>query len=264
VMPVISDLPGTTAAPIRVPFGNGNAELIDLPGLHRGDLPDHVAPAHRPSLLMRSRPRPTRIVVKPGQSLLLGGGLVRITPVTEGVTFMAHPFVPLDAHLTATHKAAAMQAGERETSVASIVREESRGRMRSAGMFVLGDDVTVKYAGPLALRGGVGLRVERLPFRVFATDILIEGCGWVEMLAEIRRPREGDESAPRMEPPSVEVFSPGGAYVAQRQSISAYWLAHRKPAASPGSRPRRSMKGDKKMQKKKKRGFTLVGESMES
>jgi hypothetical protein len=265
VMPIISDLPGTTAAPIRVPFGNGNAELIDLPGLHRGDLPDHVAPVHRASLLMRARPRPTRIVMKPGQSLLLGGGLVRISPVTEGITLMVHPFISLDAHLTATHKAEAMQAGERETTVQSIMREESRDRVRSAGTFVLADDVTVKYAGPLAARAGAGIRVERLPFRVFATDILVEGCGWVEVLAEIRRPREGDETAPRMEPPTVEVFSPGGKYVAQRQTISAYWLADRKPKAPPGSRPRRSMKGVKKVEKKKKkRGFSLVGENAET
>ena len=38
VMPVVSSLPGTTASPIRVPFGNGKGELIDLPGLARSDL----------------------------------------------------------------------------------------------------------------------------------------------------------------------------------------------------------------------------------
>ena len=38
VMPVISAVSGTTASPIRVPFGQGKGELIDLPGIARRTL----------------------------------------------------------------------------------------------------------------------------------------------------------------------------------------------------------------------------------
>ena len=34
VMPIVSFLPGTTASPIRIPFGNGKGELIDLSLIH--------------------------------------------------------------------------------------------------------------------------------------------------------------------------------------------------------------------------------------
>jgi genetic interactor of prohibitins 3, mitochondrial len=71
-MPLVSDLPGTTASPIRVPFGNGRGELIDLPGLVRTGLENHVQDEHRTSLVMRSRTVPEQMVLKPGQSLLLG------------------------------------------------------------------------------------------------------------------------------------------------------------------------------------------------
>ena len=78
-MPTVSHYPGTTASPIRVPFGNGRGELIDLPGLSRGSLEDHVVAKHRPDLVMRQRVKPVQLVIKPGQSLLISG-LVRITP----------------------------------------------------------------------------------------------------------------------------------------------------------------------------------------
>jgi genetic interactor of prohibitins 3, mitochondrial len=87
-MPLVSSLPGTTASPIRVPYGNGRGELIDLPGLSRGDLELHVQPEHRSSLIMRSRIRPKQQSIKSGQSLLLGG-LIRITPTTPDLVYLA-------------------------------------------------------------------------------------------------------------------------------------------------------------------------------
>ncbi|KAK1811401.1 Mitochondrial ribosome small subunit biogenesis protein [Friedmanniomyces endolithicus] len=45
-MPLVSSLPGTTASPIRIPYGNGKGELIDLPGVHRSSLDLHVLPEH--------------------------------------------------------------------------------------------------------------------------------------------------------------------------------------------------------------------------
>ncbi|KAI7051680.1 hypothetical protein KC352_g45645, partial [Hortaea werneckii] len=41
-MPLVSSLPGTTASPIRIPFGNGKGELIDLPGVERSNLDTHI------------------------------------------------------------------------------------------------------------------------------------------------------------------------------------------------------------------------------
>ena len=42
LMPTVSSLPGTTASPIRIPYGNGKGELIDLPGIFRSSLEEHV------------------------------------------------------------------------------------------------------------------------------------------------------------------------------------------------------------------------------
>ncbi len=84
-LPLVSPLPGTTASPIRLPFGptrkNPKGELIDLPGLPRGNLSQYVTPEHHRTLLMEHRPTVTQHVLKEGQSLLLGGGLLRITPL---------------------------------------------------------------------------------------------------------------------------------------------------------------------------------------
>lgn len=76
-MPLVSSLPGTTASPIRIPFGNNKGELIDLPGIYRSSFETSILPQHRKTLIMESRVVPEQYVVKPGQSLLLGGGVLR-------------------------------------------------------------------------------------------------------------------------------------------------------------------------------------------
>src|SRR5438046_1433267 len=60
-------------------------------------------------------------------------------------------------------------------------------KMASASTFRLATDVTKDRAGAL-LRAGV--KMEMLPFRVFATDILIEGVGWVELVCQVRKRRQ--------------------------------------------------------------------------
>jgi hypothetical protein len=197
VMPTISSLPGTTCSPIRIPFGRGKGELIDLPGTERQTLEPYVKPAHHLNLVMKSRVVPERVVIKPGSSLVLGGGLVRITPKTEGLVFMAHAFVPMDAHLTSTTKAMELQSGERDLNIPSITSEEGKGTMKLAGTFRLESNVTKKYAGPLTRRSDAGLTAARLPFVVWATDILVEGCGWVEIVAQVRKPRPQAEEEPK-------------------------------------------------------------------
>ncbi|KAL2259421.1 hypothetical protein VTK26DRAFT_6914 [Humicola hyalothermophila] len=190
-MPVVSSLPGTTASPIRVPFGGGRGELIDLPGLARSDLENHVRPEHRASLIMKSRVVPKQQVLKPGQSLLLGGGLIRITPRNvapdEELIFLAYAFTPIDPHLTATEKAVAAQLQRDDAPrVENIALPGTGQKVQHAGAFQLRYDVTKQRTGPLTRKEAVGLKVDRLPYRVLGIDILIEGCGWVEVAVQVR------------------------------------------------------------------------------
>jgi hypothetical protein len=330
VMPIISALPGTTASPIRIPFGKGKGELIDLPGLERRTLEPYVKPEHHLDLVMKRRIAAERIVVKPGSSLVLGGGLIRITPRTPDIVFMVHAFVPMDAHLTSTAKAIELESGERDINIESILKEERRGSVKCAGTFELSSNVTKKYAGPLTRRSDVGLAVARLPFVVWATDILVEGCGWVEIVAQVRKPRRGavshddgafdggnsvdkggvgeqseeqgfeaswspmdvnDEtssttsaeklawtppqlaSTPTSKParrdeskhpldlspdelaktiPEIEVFSPEGKFIGQRPSLGCWLLGGPQDGKTAG-RPRKSMKGMKKEEKRRRR-----------
>lgn len=186
-MPLVSSLPGTTASPIRVPFGNGKGELIDLPGLARSDLHLFVKEEHRQSLIMKKRIVPEQVTVKPVKSIILGGGLIRITPRTPDTVFLVYNFTPLEEHLTMTEKAIAFQDQTRESAGVENVTLPGMGdRMAHAGSFKLCHDVTKKRAGPLTRKNAVGLQVDRLPFRVVSVDILIEGVGYVEIVAQVR------------------------------------------------------------------------------
>lgn len=196
-MPIVSSLPGTTASPIRLSFGHGKGEMIDLPGLSRGDLEKHVEPAFRDSLVMRSRIEPKQQNIQPGQSLLLGG-FIRITP-TSDMTYLMYNFTPLEGHRTATYKAIEVQArGEEARNVQNIALPEAAPKTKLAGTFHLKWDVTKQRAGPLTNAKMVGMKPENLPFRVLATDLLIEGVGWVELVAQVRRPR-GDAPSVKSE-----------------------------------------------------------------
>lgn len=302
-MPLVSSLPGTTASPIRVPFGNGKGELIDLPGLARSDLELYVKEEHRQSMIMKKRIVPEQISMKPGKSLILGGGLIRITPRNPNMMFLAYNFTPLEEHLTQTDKAIAFQNQTRESAgVPSIMLPGIGDKMKHAGTFQLKYDVTKKRAGPLTRKNAVGLQVDNLPFRVLSTDILIEGVGYVELVAQVRAqdvaipavtqqqestvvrrslPRQRVDSSdpfssimsqrrdsrevvkvvpekpvesPEPNWPAVHVFSPEGLYVDARQPIQG-WM-NNKPRVRPEhkrSRPRKSMKGEKKKAKAEKR-----------
>lgn len=263
VFPVVSSLPGTTASPIRLPFGKHKGELIDLPGLGRGDLERYVKPDNKLDLVMTQRHKVEQHVIKPGQSLILGGGLIRITPQLDeadrSTTMLAYPFVPLKTHVTSTEKASLQQLQQRESGIDSILATDAGTHMNSAGHFELSTDVTKSRAGSL-LRSGVEL--SQLPFRVYSTDILVEGLGWIELVCQTRkRPTSQpdtrtlahatsiseeqaaleststtqdehdfvplgspvDSSESQMSMfPSVEVFSPNGKHVSSRQCLDAW------------------------------------------
>lgn len=292
-MPMVSALPGTTASPIRIPFGNGKGELIDLPGLARSDLELFVKPEHRQSLVMKSRIVPEQISVQPSKSLILGGGLIRITPRDSRVNFLMYNFTPLEEHLTSAAKAEEFQLQSRESSgVESIALDGTGEKMKHAGTFQLQHDVTKSRAGPLTRKNAVGMKVDNLPFRVLSVDILIEGVGYVEIVAQVRakslklserpvarnpvaaREKSSDPFADMMhqrrdansrpapeqemvlEPvwPEVDVYSPEGRFVGSRRPLQG-WL-NNKPLVKPEhlrSRPRKSMKGQKKNAKMEKR-----------
>ncbi|KAK3905894.1 hypothetical protein C8A05DRAFT_30253 [Staphylotrichum tortipilum] len=286
-MPVVSSLPGTTASPIRVPFGSGRGELIDLPGLPRSDLEMHVQPSHRHSLIMKSRVVPEQQVLKPGQSLLLGG-FVRLTPRNvapdEELVFLAYAFTPLEPHLSSTEKAIAVQEQREDAPrVENISVEKTGSRIRHAGAFQIRYDVTKAKTGPLTRKVAVGLKVDRLPYRVLGIDILVEGCGWVEVVVQVRTrqlyAKEGGGAtepwaeAPmqsldlRPEPvnaqktrrgeseanwPVIDVYSPDGMFIGYREPMNA-WELNKPRHNATKSRPRKSMKGVKKEVKRMSR-----------
>ncbi|KAL9489511.1 hypothetical protein ACSS6W_001788 [Trichoderma asperelloides] len=304
-MPIVSSLPGTTASPIRIPFGNGKGELIDLPGLARSDLELYVKEEHRQSLIMKKRIVPEQITVKPGSSIILGGGLIRITPRTPDMIFLMYNFTPLHEHLTSTDKAIEFQDQTRQSiGLENITLPDIGNKMKHAGTFKLEHDVTKKRAGPLTRKNAIGLSVDTLPFRVLSVDILIEGVGYVEIVAQVRKrhlerilasqnaPAEAKQvTRPKATPqdtndpfaemynmrrdmsikdttvepkvqlqpeespewPAVDVYSPLGKFIGSRKPING-WLNNkpRETAEQKKSRPRRSMKGAKKLEKKRR------------
>lgn len=249
-MPLVSSLPGTTASPIRVPFGNGKGELIDLPGLARSDLDLFVKEECRQSMIMKKRIVPGQISMTPGKSLILGGGLVRITPKNPGLVFLAYNFTPLEEHLTQTEKAIAFQEQTRESiGVPSIMLPGIGGKMKHAGTFKLSHDVTRQRAGPLTRKNAIGLNVDRLPFRVLSTDILIEGVGYVELVAQVRAqdvamkvfPDQQPRFEERAKPKQLDTSDPFAAMRALRIDAGTPVVKRRKepepkpePAIEPG------------------------------
>ena len=253
VMPVVSSLPGTTASPIRLSFGGGKGELIDLPGLARESLEEYVSEEYRSEVVMSQRVKPEKFSIKPGQSLLLGG-IIRITPITPDTIFLAYPFLPLSGQVTSTEKAVAIQTQQQSCGIASVAKPGVGRLIASAGAFRVQHDVTQQRAGPLTAPAAVGLKAHRLSFVVYSTDILVEGCGWVELVVQVRRreigPLTEDGERTPGEPPSpeVEVFSPNGRHIGSRRPMNGWLLGGDKPvsARQKTARPRRSMKGDKK------------------
>jgi hypothetical protein len=239
-MPLVSALPGTTASPIRIPFGNGKGELIDLPGVQRSSLDVHVKRELRKHLVMKSRVVPEQYTIKPGQSLLIGG-LIRITPKTDDLIFLAYPFVPLQAHVTANDKAIGIQTGilpEGEVytgTVESIATDDAKKTIRQAGTFKIDWDVTKRRTGSLTDRAAGKQSAANLPFIVYSADILVEGVGWIELTCQVRsrqksfitetvRDAFGEDTIRKEAPtiPEVEIWTPEGKFVSVRRPMNAW------------------------------------------
>ncbi|KAK2802121.1 hypothetical protein FQN50_007485 [Emmonsiellopsis sp. PD_5] len=245
IFPIVSASPGTTASPIRIPFGKKRGEVIDLPGLSRGGLEEYVKDSHKADLIMKKRLKPDRYTLKPRQSLILGGGLVRISPAPADndaeLVILAAPFLTLKPHVTSTEKAILMQSQERQVpNVENISNDGIGSSIASAGVFEITADVTKTYGPPADQRKSIA----SLPYRVLSTDILIEGCGWVELVVQVRARDMEDGVIPK-----VEVFTPGGKFVSSRMPMCAYSFLlekRQKAAKAAGRRPARSMKRVKK------------------
>ena len=223
-MPTVSSLSGTTASPIRLLFGSGKGELIDLPGLARGNLEEHVLDEYKPALVMQQRIKPESLSIKPGQSLVIGG-IIRITPNDTGQVMLAYPFVPIQCHVTSTEKAISLQSQKETSHVLNIAKPGIGGIVRSAGVFHLNWDTTKQRTGPLTRPSAVGLKPQNLPFVVYSADLLIEGCGWIELAVQVRRRiveshKELAEDSHSF--PTAEVFSPNGEYVGLRRPMNAW------------------------------------------
>ena len=238
VLPVVSSLPGTTVSPIRIPFGRGKGEMIDLPGLDRGQLQDYVRDKNKRDLIMSTRPKPDRLVIKPGQSLLLVGGLIRITAVNPDDVMAAACFMPLEAHMTNTEKAIEMQEEKRQFPKTNIAKEGFSEVIKSAGTFDLKWDVTDSHL-PTSIAKAVedkGVSPPRLPYRVMSADLLIEGCGWVELTVQVRTKALSEDAERPRSLPQIEVFSPKGQHVGIRQPMQCWDFIAQKKAADKRKR----------------------------
>ncbi|KAF8476992.1 hypothetical protein BDZ91DRAFT_708495 [Kalaharituber pfeilii] len=125
--------------------------------------------------------------------------------------------------------------------------------IKSAGSFPLAWDVT-KSRNPL-LAKRTDLEIELIPYKIYSTDILLEGIGWVEVVAQVRGRHLINENIPE-----VEVLSPLGKGVGNRIPMGADMLriegmksvgkhGERRPLTI--GRRREPMKGRKKESKRR-------------
>ncbi|WEW60651.1 Mitochondrial ribosome small subunit biogenesis protein [Emydomyces testavorans] len=222
ILPVVSPCAGTTASPIRIPFGHKRGEVIDLPGLFRAGLPEYVQDKHKLDLIMTKRPKPERLTIKPGQSLVLGG-LIRITPVDGQDVILATPFVALEPHITSTTKAVEMLSGQRTAPYTIIAEKGAEASITSAGIVELKYDVTKTYGRRLGQSSHREDKDRPPLWLIMSVDVLIEGCGWVELMAQVRTKNRAEDEFPK-----VEIFSPDGRCVGSRRPMKAYWFIHEK------------------------------------
>jgi len=121
---------------------------------------------------------------------------------------------------------------------------------KSAGIFTLADDVTTKRNPMLENRSPEAIAA--LPYKVLATDILLDGLGWVELTTQVRNRQDSS-----FRTVDVEVFTPEGKGVGQRKTMSAYRTLEEgerlQGLYGTKVRTRGSKKGHKKMMKKKAR-----------
>ena len=80
-----------------------------------------------------------------------------------------------------------------------------------------------------------GAPIPVLPYRVMAADILIEGCGWLEISVQRRNKRISEQDT--TEYPQVEVFTPNGEFIGSRPPIECWYFTAEKLKADKRKRP---------------------------
>ncbi|KAK6345437.1 hypothetical protein TWF718_007353 [Orbilia javanica] len=250
-MPLASKVPGTTVGPIVIDFAAGRGQLIDLPGFSRGGLTKYLKQDYVKQTVMVDRVNPERYIVPPEKTFLLGG-LVTVRPLQpvkgRPVTLEVAVFSNVPGHVAKGEKIEGFLNPEAESEGKTRdfiwARKAAVESFKSAGTFKLTDDITKRRSGPLVEGMGED-KFKNVSFRVYATDIVVEGFGWLEISAQVGK----DDPHPE-----IEVLSPNGESILQRETMKAY-QENQKPGskAAPGSRPRKSMRGAKKAQKKELR-----------
>ncbi|KAK6500701.1 hypothetical protein TWF506_003465 [Arthrobotrys conoides] len=250
-MPLASKVPGTTVGPIAIDFAAGRGQLIDLPGFSRGGLMKYLKQDYVKQTVMVDRVNPERYIVPPEKTFLLGGLVtVRSIQPTRGrpVTLEVAVFSNVPGHVAKGEKIEGFLNPESDSTSGKKdflwARKSAVESFRSAGTFTLTDDVTKRRSGPLVEGMGED-HFKNVSFRVYATDIVVEGFGWLEISAQVGK----DDPHPE-----IEVVSPDGESILQRETMKAYQENLKSGSkVAPGSRPRKSMRGAKKAQKKELR-----------
>lgn len=121
--------------------------------------------------------------------------------------------------------------------------------IESAGVFKLNEDVTARRNPMLEETSPEALAA--LPYKIYATDIVIDGVGFVELTCQVRRDRKTGE----FPIPEVEVFSPEGKGIMQRQCLNLYMHLEKTARGHAGVKKiqRKAMKGEKKRVKREAR-----------
>lgn len=197
---------------------------------------------------------------------MLIAGLILITPRDTELVVLAYPFTSLPVHVTSTRKALqhirdpdpsarsgielfqkAPTSPDPSPPVSAQLHPDTASlpeHFASAGIYTLSDTVTPQRNPLLTHKDPDSL--SQLPYRVVATDLLLAGLGWVELVAQVRT-RDAHEEV------RVEVFTPQGKGIGQRATMGADMLRKNGEmlagVARKTGRPRRSMKGDKKRRK---------------
>ncbi|KAF3108501.1 hypothetical protein TWF103_005580 [Orbilia oligospora] len=250
-MPLASKVPGTTVGPIAIDFAAGRGQLIDLPGFSRGGLMKYLKQDYVKQTVMVDRVNPERYIVPPEKTFLLGG-LVTVRPLQpekgRPVTLEVAVFSNVPGHVAKEEKVEGFLNPESDSTSSKRdflwAKKAAVESFKSAGTFKLTDDVTKRRSGPLVEGMGED-HFKKVSFRVYATDIVVEGFGWLEVSAQIGK----DDPQPE-----IEVLSPNGESILQRETMKAYQENLKSgPKAAPGSRPKKSMRGAKKAQKKELR-----------
>lgn len=128
-------------------------------------------------------------------------------------------------------------------------------KFKLAGTFTINEDVTAKR-NPM-LEKTSQHELDKLPYKVFATDIVFDGMGWVEVSVQVKRNKETGEW-PKVE---IDVHSLEGKGVMQRRCMNAYPLlmegAREAGKLKKSKRPRPSKKGEKRNLKNAKRAAAV-------